>query len=259
MPVFYEEEDPGYPAPPPNAPPPAGTVGPAGPVIGLPPGTPEAPAGPSGGGGGGGSPLPPTLPGLPGFNIPGAPVFAPPKFNAPNAQTLLSDPGYLARLNTANTALERSAAARGTLRGGNTLNDIVEQSQNFGSQEYDAAYRRARDTFDTDYRSAYDMFAPQLAAWKLKAEGLGGMQRDRYSAELNHWLSSNAPRGGGGGGGMPDLGDIYGDLGPPPALFPPSGGGPTFPGGSDPYNDTFTPMAYGAGDPWTDPDTYNAY
>jgi len=237
MPAFDEDYDPGFdpgaPAPPPNVPPPAGNIGPVGPIAKAPgvPGAPDAP--PGGAGGQGGGYVPAGMPGLPGFNIPGAPAFNAPKFTAPDQNALLSDPGYLARLSTANRALEHSAAAAGRLRTGGTLNDIVEQSQNFGAQEYDNAYRRARDTFDTTYRGAYDAYAPQLAAWKLRAEGLGGMQRDRYSAELNNWLTQSAPRGGGGGGGYYDIPE---DPGPPPGL-PPAGAPPAGGGGNwwDPY------------------------
>jgi hypothetical protein len=52
------------------------------------------------------------------------------------------DPGYGFRLKEGIGALDRSAAARGSLRGGNQMRGIAEFGQNLASQEYGNAYNR---------------------------------------------------------------------------------------------------------------------
>src|SRR4030095_4406332 len=57
------------------------------------------------------------------------------------------DPSYQFRLGEGQKALERSAAARGTLLGGGTLKAITNYGQQAASQEYQNAYARAMDAF----------------------------------------------------------------------------------------------------------------
>lgn len=71
--------------------------------------------------------------------------------NAPeerfNFQFSQDDPSYQFRLGEGQKALERSAAARGTLLGGGTLKAITNYGQQAASQEYQSAYNRAMDAF----------------------------------------------------------------------------------------------------------------
>ena len=238
-----DDEDQGQ-LPPPEAPPVApGQVGPVGPIIGA-PGTPP-PEPPVTGQGGGGGYVPPQMPGLPGFNIPGAPGFNYPRFAAPTMEQVMAGPGYQTRLNSANQALERSAAAKGMLRSGNTLSDISELTNNYAGQAYDQEFNRALQAYDRAYRGAYDAFAPTLEQWRIRAQGLGGMQRDRYNAELGLFVNNNTNRGGGGGEFDPS--PYIGDLLPP---MPPTGGTEPIGGvaGPAPYD----PQAYRSGDPLTE-------
>src|SRR4029453_17269270 len=57
------------------------------------------------------------------------------------------DPSYQFRLGEGQKALERSAAARGTLLGGGTLKAITNYGQKAASQEYQSAYDRAMSAF----------------------------------------------------------------------------------------------------------------
>lgn len=175
--------------PPPGAPPPGGAPVPGGfgdeghGVI-----TP--------GSGGGGS-------GAPGVNdiwgrLRGAPMFDAPDFEAPN---LSDDPSYAFRLAGGREALERSAAARGTLRTGGSLRDLLEYGQNFASQEYNNAFGRALQGWNARFQGAQSEFAPRMAEWNAGAD----MDRARAMAEYNRWYG-----GGGGGGG-------WDDIPPPPA------------------------------------------
>ena len=158
-------------------------------------------------------------------------------------EQVIAGPGYQSRLNAANQALERSAAAKGMLRSGNTLADVTELSSNFAGQAYDQEFNRALQAYDRAYQGAKDAFAPGLEAWRIRANTLAGMSRDRYNADLGLFVNNNS-RGGGGGefDPSPYIGDLLPPMpGPtaPPAPIPlPSGGGP------------INPMA--AGDPWTD-------
>lgn len=254
MPLLYDEEQPlPAPAPPPVAPG-AGTVGPGGPPIGL-PGTPPAEAAgaptPQGGGGGGGY-VQPQLPGLPGLNVPGAPQFHYTPYRAPTMESVTGSADYQSRVNAANRSLERSAAAKGSLRSGNTLADIGELTTNFLGQAYDQELQRSLAAWDRQYKGEYDAFAPGLEAWRIRANNLAGMQRDRYSADLGLFVNNNSRGpGGGGGGGEFDPTPYIGDLLPP--MPPPTGPQAPMPlpgGGGGPVN----PMK--AGDPWTDQFNY---
>lgn len=57
-------------------------------------------------------------------------------------EDMYKDPGYAFRLNEGVKALDRSAAARGGLLGGNQMRGITEYGQNYASGEYQNAFNR---------------------------------------------------------------------------------------------------------------------
>lgn len=57
-------------------------------------------------------------------------------------QDLYKDPGYAFRVSEGIKALDRSAAARGGLLGGNQMRGVTELGQNLASQEYQNAFNR---------------------------------------------------------------------------------------------------------------------
>lgn len=65
------------------------------------------------------------------------------------------DPGYAFRVSEGMKALERSAAARGSLFGGGTLRALTRYGQDMGSQEYLNAYNR----FQQNRLTRYNMLA----------------------------------------------------------------------------------------------------
>ena len=141
---------------------------------------------PGGGGGGGGGGD--GLSAKPSFNFQKVPRFTAPLFAAPTFEEAQAEPGYEFRLSSGRDALERSAAARGTLRTGGTLKDILEYGQQFGAQEYSNVFNRALQTYGTKYQGAKDEYAPLLAQWSSQfgAEQMAAMaefQRewDKYS------------------------------------------------------------------------------
>lgn len=58
------------------------------------------------------------------------------------SQDLYKDPGYAFRVSEGIKALDRSAAARGGLLGGNQMRGVTELGQNLASQEYQNAFNR---------------------------------------------------------------------------------------------------------------------
>jgi hypothetical protein len=99
-----------------------------------------------------------------GGAMPGRPVTA--------AQGMLEmDPGYAFRLEQGQQALERGAAARGGALGGGALRDLAQFSQGLASQEYGAAYGRARQ----ENLDAYGRYSDQYNRMASLA-GLGQTQ-----------------------------------------------------------------------------------
>lgn len=64
------------------------------------------------------------------------------------------DPGYQFRLEEGRKALERSAAARGTLMSGAQVKALDRYTQDYASSEYDKAYGR----YDADVARAFNVF-----------------------------------------------------------------------------------------------------
>ena len=117
-------------------------------------------------------------------DIPGAPRFDAPDFQAPTAEGIYADPSYQFRLGEGQKALERSAAGRGVLRTGGTLKDILSYGQNFASQEYGNIFDRAARNYDYQYRAARDEWSPTFLEWQTKASA---SQRAKELAFQRAW------------------------------------------------------------------------
>jgi hypothetical protein len=72
-------------------------------------------------------------------------------FTAPPDVTEQNDPGFRFRLSEGLKAIQRSAAAKGTLLTGGTMKDLAAWSQNTASNEYGKVYDRAKGEYDTAY------------------------------------------------------------------------------------------------------------
>jgi hypothetical protein len=132
--------------------------------------------------GGFGSAVPPPYGGSssPVFNFRPVPRFTPPAFQRPTLEQAMAEPGYQFRLQGGSDSLERSAAARGTLRTGGTLRDLVDYGQNFAAQEYSNVFNRALNVYDREYQGARDAFAPQYGEWQF----LSASERTRALAQF---------------------------------------------------------------------------
>jgi hypothetical protein len=123
----------------------------------------------NGGGDGGGGGFDPTGGGLdPGLLTPwtGTPpargpnvdFHAPEDFVAPTAASILEDPSYQFRVGEGQRVLENSAAARGTLNSGGTLEDILNYGQRAASQEYSNVWDRMFGLWNARWNNALNQF-----------------------------------------------------------------------------------------------------
>lgn len=117
---------------------------------------------------------------------------APDPFVAPDPNQLAGDPSYQFRLKEGQRALQNSAAARGTLRTGGTLKDLLGYGQSFASQEYNNIYNRAADAYDRNYRNAADTYDRNrnnaFTSWSANTdENRAAYDRD-FQASWNEFL-----------------------------------------------------------------------
>jgi hypothetical protein len=82
---------------------------------------------------------------------------APAPFEAPQLNET-TDPGYGARLTTGLDAIQRSAAAKGTLLTGGTLKGLNKFAQDYASNEYGNVYNRARGSYDTNFNQGLQAY-----------------------------------------------------------------------------------------------------
>lgn len=142
---------------------------------------------------GGGGPQAPSGPAR--FPFEPVPQFNGPEFTwdevwkAPTLEEASKEPGYAFAADEGRRALEQSAAAKGVLRTGGTLKDILGWGNKFAEQNYGNAFdRQARSyqtRFDTaaskhgfNYQLAKDKYAPNLLGWQTRtAFGTNAAQR----------------------------------------------------------------------------------
>jgi hypothetical protein len=135
----------------------------------------------------------------PQYRFTDAPEFTPTAFRAPTQEEATNEPGYMFRRDQGVDALNKSAAARGVLRTGGTLKNIIDYGQNFAASEYDRVYDRALKSYGTRYQGERDAYMPKFQSWMF----LQGAEKDRAMAEhqaaqniyglnLNAWNQANS-------------------------------------------------------------------
>lgn len=97
------------------------------------------------------------------------------------------DPGYQFRMDEANKALQRSAAARGGLLSGGTLRGLSDLNQNLASQEYQSAYNR----FQNDQTSRFNRLAA-LAGIGQTATNVTGQLGQNYASSAAELAAQGA-------------------------------------------------------------------
>lgn len=115
-------------------------------------------------------------------------------FTAPGATGMYADPGYQYRMQQGQQALDQSAAARGTLRGGAQLQALMKYGQDQGSQEYQNVWNRAAQAYGMNYGVARDVYdrAAQAAGDTYK-RGLDE-RNAKYNYQTDTWGRDRAER-----------------------------------------------------------------
>lgn len=143
-----------------------------------------SPVGDDGGGAGvpalaDGSLVAPYTKAQPQIGLPGAFDFAP--YQLPNAQEVLSRPGYQFRFDEGMRGVQGLRASQGLLRTGGTLKDLVRYGQGFASNEYGNTVNQDLAAYNTNYGVARDKYnfnevQPNTMAYD---RGLTGWLNDR--------------------------------------------------------------------------------
>lgn len=143
--------------------------------------------GAGGGGGGGGAYSSSGSGGWAGGTAGAVPQFNAPTFTPPSYEEAMNDPGYQFSLKQGLEGLQGSAAARGVLRTGGTLKDIIGYGQDRAAQQYGDVYNRAANTFGLNYQGAKDEFAPQYGGWQTMYGGDLSRYLQQQQDALSRW------------------------------------------------------------------------
>lgn len=103
------------------------------------------------------------------------------------------DPGYAFRLQEGLKALDRTAAARGGLLGGNQLRGAVEYGQNLGSQEYQNAFNR----FYTEQANQLNPLQSLMGAGQTSANTLTNAAGNFGQAQMDAAVNAGNARASG--------------------------------------------------------------
>lgn len=120
--------------------------------------------------------------------------FTGPEWQAPTDVGEWNDPGYNARLAEGQKALERSAAARGTLLTGGTLKDLSQYAQDYAANEYQNVYNRAYQDYTTNYQrqaQEYDRsYQAAVQDYMLGRENAFGNYQTNYQNALDAYRTN---------------------------------------------------------------------
>jgi hypothetical protein len=124
------------------------------------------------------------------------------QFQAPTAVTEQNDPGYKFRMAQGEGALENSAAAKGSLLSGNTLEAQQKFGQDFASNEYSNVYNRAMQEFNSRYgifennnTNTFNRLAALSGVGQTAATTLGSEGQNAANNVSNINLTSGAQQG----------------------------------------------------------------
>lgn len=123
-------------------------------------------------------------------------------FTAPDALTEQNDPGYQARLKLSTDAMQRSAAARGSVLTGGTAKALNQFGQDYASNEYGNVYNRAFNTnannynsFNQNQASKYNRLASLAGMGQETANQLGMLGNQASNNVSNNLLSTGQMMG----------------------------------------------------------------
>lgn len=104
------------------------------------------------------------------------------KFSASDFQ---QDPGYQFALDQGMQAMQRSAAAKGSLNSVGTMQNLNNYAQGMASQQYQSAY----DRFTNNQKQRYDMYSG-LSGQGLQAAGLAAGAGQNYANQYGQNMSA---------------------------------------------------------------------
>jgi hypothetical protein len=118
-------------------------------------------------------------------------------FTAPTGLTEQNDPGYQARLNLGMDAMDRSAAARGSVLTGGTAQAENQAAQDYASNEYGNVYNRAFNTnaanfnqFSQNQNNQYNRLASLAGIGQQSAQQLGYLGSNAANGVSNNLLQT---------------------------------------------------------------------
>lgn len=139
--------------------------------------------------------------------MPGGSLYA--DFDGTNFQT---DPSYQWRLQQGEQALQRSAAARGSVLGGGTLKDLTDYAQGAASQEYQNAFNR----FQVNRQTRYNQLAGVAGAGQNSANTLASVGQNTANNIGDNLINAGNARASGYVGmanafnqGLKGISDLY--------------------------------------------------
>lgn len=101
------------------------------------------------------------------------------RYQSPDGLTDSNDPGWKQRMKLGTDAIQRGAAARGTLLSGGTLKSLMDYGQTFASNEYGAVDARARANYQQELGDYQTNRSNAFQEWSTKA---GLNEQDRAQA-----------------------------------------------------------------------------
>jgi hypothetical protein len=153
----------------------------------------------------------------PAYTTPATPVTNTP-FVAPTAITMENDPGFKFRRDEGNQAMERSAAAKGSILSGGTQKALAQYNQDYASNEFQNVFNRALGTqqqnvgqeaaqvgnYNTQYTNRYNDWANQnqrtlgdyLTNYNVQRGGSTDFYNLYYNPTQNRALQAAGSTGG---------------------------------------------------------------
>lgn len=119
------------------------------------------------------------------------------QFQAPTGLDMQNDPGYMERLKLGTDALQKSAAARGSVLTGGTAKALDTYAQDYASNEYGNVYNRALQSYDTNYNAfnnnqtnQFNRLAALSGVGQQTATNLAGQGQAASNNVTNNLLTS---------------------------------------------------------------------
>lgn len=126
-------------------------------------------------------------------------------FHAPTMEQARNEPGYAFAADEGRRALENSAAARGVVRTGGTLKDILGWGQRLGDQNYSNVYNREASTYglnrgnafgnwEANRNNAADAYQRNYNVSRDVFDANYGQRKDKYAFDVGAVKDEFAPR-----------------------------------------------------------------